>query len=91
LFRSKLTGWVIGFSLLLFFVVLTSFGVVTAIKLKTFDQTFITIAGLELILLMGVLFLLIPTTLKKYRVSKRTIVPTLLFFMTITAVYFFLQ
>ena len=91
LFRSKLTGWVIGFSMLLFFLVLSSFGVATAVKLKTFDISFILVATLEVIFLLAVIFLLIPSTLKKYRVSKKTLLPTLLFFMSITSIYFFLQ
>ena len=91
LFRTKLTGWVIGFSLLLFFLVLSSFGVATAVKLKTYDNPFIMVVALEVIFLLAVIFLLIPSTLKKYRVSKKTLLPTLLFFMSIASIYFFLQ
>ena len=89
--RRKLTGWVIGFSMLLLFTAIAGGIILTFIKLNTFDVNFIMLAVTGFLLLCAVIFLVLPSTLKKYRVGRKTVLPTLLFFMTIASVYFFLQ
>lgn len=91
LWKGKRPGWVLGMALLFFFIALALYGVVTFAMDNTFDNTFKLVAGLAGLLFIGILFLALPSARKKYRVGKRTYLPTLLIFMAIAAVYFFLQ
>ena len=90
LFKKKSAGWVISFSLLLFFTVLAVYFLVSAFSLYGTGTEMIVIALLALIPLLGLIFLLIPSTIKKYRVGIKAILPTLLLFMALVSVTLFL-
>ena len=91
LWKSKRLGWVIGISLLIFFTLIACYGIVNLVMQRVFDSSFKMVVALAVVLLTAVIFLLLPAAKQKYRVGKRTYLPTLLFFMAIAAVYFFLQ
>ena len=90
LFRKKLAGWVIGSSLLLFFTVLAVYFLVSSFNLYGTGIEMIVISLLTLIPLLGLIFLLMPSTLKKYRVGIKAIIPTLLLFMALVSITIFL-
>ena len=91
MFRKKTTGWVIGISFLIFFALIAIWGVITAASMQLFDLSFYAAAGGLFILTLSIIFLLLPSARKKYRVGKRTFLPTLVFLMAIAALFLFLQ
>lgn len=91
MFRKKTTGWVIGISFLIFFALIAIWGVITAASMQLFDLSFYAAAGGLFILTLSIIFLLLPSARKKYRVGKRAFLPTLVFLMAIAALFLFLQ
>jgi len=91
LLRNKRLGWVIGMPLLLLFTIITSGISISSALHKDFSMSFKMFAAVGFLLLLAAIFLLVPSTQAKYRVGKGTWLPTLLFFMLISAIYFFLQ
>ena len=90
LIKQKRLGWVIGMPLLLLFTIVAG-GVAAGFAMaKDYSLSFKVSAAISFLMLLGAIFLLLPSAQIKYRVSKGTWLPTLLFFMAITAVYFLL-
>ena len=90
LIRQKRFGWVIGLPMLLLFTVVSAGVAATYALAKDYSMSFKMSAGISFLILVAAIFLLLPSAQEKYRVSKATWLPTLVFFMAITAVYFFL-
>jgi hypothetical protein len=90
LLRQRTTGWILSFSTLLFHSGLALYLFTKSFALLERDVLFIFICLGILLLLLATIFLLFPPTLKKFRVGKRTILPTLVLFMALIAVTFFL-
>jgi len=90
LLRLRRTGWIISFPTLTFHTALALYLFINSFVLLTIDLLFMFICVGILLLLLATLFLLLPSTLKKFRVGKRTILPTLVLFMALIAVTFFL-
>ena len=88
--RQKRFGWVIGTPLLLLFTIVSGGVAATYALAKDYSLSFKVSAGIAFLILVAAIFLLLPSAQEKYRVSKATWLPTLVFFMAITAVYFFL-
>jgi hypothetical protein len=90
LLKGKRTGWIIGVSILLLLttilvgIMVASFPIV-GIAQKMIGITFIVV------LLLALLFLLLPSARMKYKVGKRTYLPTLVIYIALAAMYFFLQ
>lgn len=91
LFRKRTTGWIIGMGLLLLFLGIGGAGLIQLAVLRTFDAGFIFLAGCVVVLLLAILSLLVRSTREKYKVGKKTFLPTLVFLIAIAAVYLFLQ
>jgi hypothetical protein len=90
LIKQKRFGWVIGMPLLLLFTIVSGGVAVGFAIAKDYSLSFKVSAGISFLMLLAAIFLLLPSAQEKYRVSKATWLPTLVFFMAITAVYFFL-
>ncbi len=90
LIRQKRMGWVIGMPLLLLFTIVSGGVAATYALAKDYGMPFKMSAGISFLVLVAAIFLLLPSAQEKYRVSKATWLPTLVFFMAITAVYRFL-
>lgn len=90
LLRQRTTGWILSFSTLLFHSGLALYLFTKSFALLERDVLFIFICLGILLLLLATIFLLFPPTPKKFRVGKRTILPTLVLFMALIAVTFFL-
>lgn len=90
LFRKKRTGWIFSFSMLAFYLMLALYGLVMSLWMGMYGGSLIIIGTGVLALLLGLIFLLIPSTKEKFRVSKKTILPTLLLFMALVVITFFL-
>lgn len=90
LLKGKRAGWVIGVTLL---VLLNAIAIILMVKGYSFTDTPNKIAGavVVLIMLMALLFLLLPSARLKYKVSKRTYLPTLVLLLILVGIYFFLQ
>lgn len=90
LLKAKRLGWIISVPYLLIFTVLASWGILFSISMHTYgSMAFLGIVWI--LLLLSLFFLLRKEGLKKYRVSKTTVLPTLGFLVLIIVLYFFLQ
>src|SRR5215831_18391722 len=104
LLLNKRLGWVIGLPLLLLYtIIVAGFGIDLALS-KFHDPQHNShtgdpylnvyvgvLGGISLLFLLASIFLLLPVAQVRYRVGKATWIPTLLFFMALTALYFFLH
>ncbi len=90
--KIKQSGWVISMAILLLFtLILTAilYGIFT-----TFEQLDFTMAlgGVAvMILLLGIVFLLIPATRKKFRAGRNGFLAALMLFLLLGVMFFFLQ
>lgn len=90
LLRQKTIGWILGIPFLViigiiagYFFYLTAFSGLWMMSIAP---------GIGLLLvLVSLIFLSLPSAREKYRVSSKTILPTLVFLMAIGAVFFLLQ
>lgn len=90
LFRKK-AGWIFAITLLVQLLIIFT-GVVidnAAIGLNGLLLFFICFSAL--ILISALIFLLLPGALQKYKVSRKTILPTLVFLTLTVLVFFFLK
>lgn len=90
LFRQRKWGWIIVVSFLLFSTFLAGY-FIWFLYVMDLIPSFIVSIILFLVLLLAVVFLLLPSTRKKYKVGNHTWLPTLVFLAAICALYFFLQ
>ncbi|NML21531.1 hypothetical protein HHL16_11640 [Pseudoflavitalea sp. G-6-1-2] len=90
LLKGKRFGWVWSFSFLTLIGVIAGYFTVV---LSTAGMAPTTIAAgvMFLLILLSIIFLLITSTRQKFRVSSKTILPTLVFLLAIGAIFFFLQ
>ena len=91
LLRGKRLGWMMGLPFLLFFCFITGAGVIALGMLNTFDLNFVLVLVFFVILLTAVIFLLLPSARKKYRVGKQTWLPALVFLLVLCSMFFFLK
>lgn len=84
--RKRRMGWVLSFPILLFYCFIISY---VMVKFGYVDpiSTAIGLGGI-LIFFLGLIFLLIPSTLRKYQVKKLTIVPVLVVIALLVFLYF---
>lgn len=90
LLRQKQIGWMLGVPFLLIIGVIAAYFLYLALIT---GMGMMSIApGIALLLVMvSLIFLLLPSAREKYRVSSKTILPTLVFLLAIAAVFFLLQ
>jgi len=91
LIRQKRLGWILGIPVLLLFAFLSAAGLFIYVSATIFDNTFILLLIAFVVLASSVIFLLLPSARKKYKVGKYTYLPTLVFLMAICGLYFFLE
>src|SRR5688572_12764619 len=90
--KIQRSGWVISMAVLLLFTLILSailYGVY-----QTFDQLDLTMAlGVVavMILFLGIIFLLVPGTRKKFRAGRNGFLAALLLFLLLGTMFFFLQ
>lgn len=90
LLSGKRAGWIIGLPILSLLTLIVA-GIL-AYNFRTAGNTQKIIGGVVLfILLLAILFLLLPSARKKYKVGKFTYLPTLVLLLVLAALYFFLQ
>jgi hypothetical protein len=90
LLNGKKAGWVIGLPILSLLTLIVA-GIL-AYNFRTTGNTQKIMGGVALfILLLAILFLLLPSARKKYKVGKYTYLPTLVLLVVLAALYFFLQ
>ena len=90
LLKGKRAGWVIGVSLLLLLNVIAA-GIMIAGYTVADNLNKIVGGVIVFFLLLALIFLLLPSARLKYKVGKRTYLPTLLLMLILVALYFFLQ
>lgn len=90
LLKGKRFGWVWSFSFLMLIGLIAGYFTVI-LGITGMAPTTIAAGVMLLLILLSIIFLLIPSTLQKFRVSSKTILPTLLFLLAIGAIFFFLQ
>ena len=93
LLKSKPVGWVLGLPVLMLF---ATFILVTAsqsiISQKGKIDQSLAIPGIALLLLiLAIIFLFTRSARQKYRASKSIVLLTLLLFVAVTGLYYFLQ
>lgn len=90
LLKGKRAGWVIGVTLLL---LLNTIAIIIMVQGFGLTDTTNKIAGgvVVFIMLLALLFLLLPSARLKYKVGKRTYLPTLVLLLILVGIYFFLQ
>jgi hypothetical protein len=91
--KLKRSGWVISVAvLLLFTLILGAILYAIAITLQgEFDITMGLGAVGVMVLLLGIIFLFIPSTRKKFRAGRNGILAALLLFLLLGGMFFFLQ
>jgi hypothetical protein len=93
LLKSKTAGWILGLPVLLLFTTFLLVGTLQQIIAQKgkIDQS-LTIPGIGLLLLaLAIIFLFLPSARQKYRASKNIVLLTLLLFVAVTGLYYFLQ
>lgn len=90
LLKGKRAGWVIGVSLLLLINAIAIGIMISGFSLTSTTEKAIGLVFLA-IFLLALLFLLLPSARLKYKVGKRTYLPTLLLIVALVGLYFFLQ
>ncbi len=90
LLKGKRAGWVIGVTLL---ILLNAIAIILMVSGFSLTDTTNKIAGgvVVFIMLLALLFLLLPSARLKYKVGKRTYLPTLVLLLILVGIYFFLQ
>lgn len=90
LLRQKQIGWMLSVPFLLIIGVIA--GYFFYLTLVTGMAMMSIAPGIALLLvILSLLFLLLPSAREKYRVSSKTILPTLVFLLAIGAIFFLLQ
>ena len=90
LLKGKRIGWIMSFAFLLFIMIISGYYTVLTGMLVLMGPM-IASSIVSFFSLISIIFLLITSTRQKFRVSSKTILPTLVFLMAIGAVFFFLQ
>ena len=90
LLKGKRAGWVIGVPILLLLTLIAGGILFANFKILDTLNKSVGITGV-VILLLAVLFLLLPSARIKYKVGKRTYLPTFILLIALAAMYFFLQ
>ena len=91
LLLKKNAGWIIGFSILLLFVVLLSALLFSYLRIEQFSYSLVVLIAGIAIMLMGAIFLLLKETRQKFMVSKKSFLLTTAVFILLIVVYFVLQ
>ncbi|WP_315814424.1 hypothetical protein [Paraflavitalea speifideaquila] len=90
LLKGKRAGWVISVPLLLLLNAIAA-GIMIAGYNLTNTNNKIVGGVVVFILLLALVFLLLPSARVKYKVGKRTYLPTLILLLFLVGLYFFLQ
>lgn len=93
LLKSKTTGWVLGLPLLLLFAIFfLVLGVQAVVLSKGQVDASVAFLGSGFLLpLLAIIFLFLPSAREKYRASKSIVLLTLLLFVAMGGLYYFLQ
>ena len=91
LFKQKKSGWMVGVPFLFLCTLIAGYFTWFTFELpiKNVRNIFMVIGFL--VLFFSLMFLLLPSARQKYKVSKRTYLPTLVFLVAMCTLYFFLQ
>lgn len=76
--RKKPAGWTAAFALLLFYSFIAVYAVAKPALAGILDVIVMIGLAICLMLLLSIVFLCIPTTLKKFNITKSTLIPLLL-------------
>ncbi len=90
LYKQKKLGWIIAIPFLLISIFLSGYFIWFLYVMYLIPAFILMIVGFT-IMVVSVLFLLIPAGRQKYRVDKRTYLPTLLVLIAICCIFFFLK
>lgn len=90
LFRRKTLGWIMGVPLLSIFLVLVGFGLYYYIEVGEISFMSISVAITLLLFVLSLIFLLLPSARKKYKVSKMSFLLSLLFLVFLVVFNFVL-
>jgi hypothetical protein len=90
LLNRKRAGWVIGVALLFLLLIIAS-GIMVAGYSIADTVSKISGGAVVFLLLLALIFLLLPSARLKYKVGKRTYLPTLVLILILAVLYFFLQ
>lgn len=81
-------GWIASFCILLFYVFVAGYMLVFAFLMGMIEGTFWFGVMVVLMLLMAIVFLLIPSTVRKFKVTRLAIVPILFILGLIVTFYY---
>jgi hypothetical protein len=84
--RIKRLGWIFAFAILLFYCFIISY-VMVGFGFVDMGSTAIGLTGI-LFFFIGLIFLVIPSTLRKYKVNKMSLVPLLVVIGALCLLYF---
>lgn len=87
--RKKHIGWIFSTAMYVYYFGIAVYALIVLVDDRQYDVGFILVSIPTILLLLATVFLFLKPTLQKFRVSKKTILPTLLIFMAILAVTFF--
>lgn len=90
LLRVRRTGWILCTTMLLLHIVITGYLIFFLLQLGM-KKEMIAVSVPFALGLLSVIFLFLPGTRQKYRVSSKTILLTLVFLLAIGALFFLLQ
>ena len=87
IFRKRTSGWVCGTAVLLFYSFLAVYATVALLTTGIMDL-WLLLYGIGIaIVLLALIFLLVPSTIKKFRVGIKVIIPTLILFMALLTIF----
>jgi type IV secretory pathway VirB2 component (pilin) len=89
LLKGKRAGWVMGLPILVLITLVAASIVISSFSIAGTAQRASGLSFLGL-LLLAILFLLLPSARRKYKVGKLTYLPTLLILLGLAVLYFFL-
>ena len=88
LLKMHRAGWIIAFSLITFYSVLLSIVMVAGATSGYFDPLYIVGIFAVVMVLLSIIFLCIPSTIRKFKITKAAIIPVLFLWAFMVTIYF---
>lgn len=85
---KRRAGWIAAFCMLLFYAFMLCYAIAFNLMLGTPDAPFFLGVALTALLLMAIIFLFIPSTRKKFNITRSAIIPVILILGLIITFFF---
>jgi hypothetical protein len=90
LLKIHRAGWIIAFSLIVFYTVLLSTVMVIGANTGFYDPIYIVGIFAVAMVLLAIIFLCLPSTIRKFKITKAAIIPILCLWALMVTIYFIL-